>query len=100
MEPGRRYLYYCNDIFGKATQVEEAKIARAVDLIMVTSPNLYQRLGYTGKAHLMMHGVEEFTRYDFPFRKEKLKTVGYVGTIRDCLDLSCSGKLPGGATAW
>jgi glycosyltransferase involved in cell wall biosynthesis len=81
-------LYYCNDIFGEGKhRLEEAKIARAVDLIMVTSPNLYQRLGYTGKAHLMMHGVDEFTRYDFPYRKEKLKTVGYVGTIRDCLDL-------------
>ncbi len=81
-------LYYCNDIFGEGKhRLEEERIARAVDLIMVTSPNLLERLGGSGKAHLVMHGVEGFTPYDYPYRKGELKKVGYVGTIRDCLDL-------------
>lgn len=87
-ERGAVTLYYCNDIFGEGKhRLEEARIARAVDLVLVTSPNLYERLAYTGKTHLMMHGVEEFTAYDFPYRRGRLERVGYVGTIRDCLDL-------------
>ncbi len=81
-------LYYCNDNFGEGKhRLEEARLARAVDLVIVTSPNLYERLAYSGKAHLVMHGVEEFTPFDYPYGKGRLKKVGYVGTIRDCLDL-------------
>lgn len=87
-EQGAVTLYYCNDNFGQGKhRLEEARLARAADLVMVTSPNLYERLGGTEKTHLMMHGVEEFTPYDFPLRKRRLQRVGYVGTIRDCLDL-------------
>ena len=87
-ERGAVTLYYCNDIFGEGRcRAEEARLASAVDLIFATSPNLCRRLSPCGKVHLALHGVEEFTPFDIPYRKKKLETVGYVGTIRDCLDL-------------
>ncbi len=87
-ERGAVTLYYCNDIFGEGKhRAEEARLASAVDLVFATSPNLYRRLSPCGKVHLALHGVEEFTPFDVPYRKNRLETVGYVGTIRDCLDL-------------
>jgi glycosyltransferase involved in cell wall biosynthesis len=87
-ERGATVLYFCNDNFGGGRHLnEEARLAQIVDLIVVTSPNLYSRFRHTGKAFLALHGVDEFIPGDFPFRKEKVKTIGYVGTIRYVLDL-------------
>lgn len=81
-------LYYCNDVFGEGKhRLVESRLARAVDLVLATSPNLYDRLIPYGETHLALHGVAEFEKGDFPYRKGRLETVGYVGTIRDCLDL-------------
>ncbi len=83
-------LYYCNDFFGDyAYERYEKALASAVNCVFCTAPKLKDRLAdYNENCHFLPHGVWLPNATPNYVKKGWPETVGYIGALRWCIDLS------------
>jgi hypothetical protein len=88
-------LYFCNDYFGEfAYKRYEAQLASLVDCVFCTAPRLQERLSkFSPNVAFVPHGVwPSLTPPEFQ-KKAKPSIVGYIGTLRNVIDVPFLHKL-------
>lgn len=91
-------LYFCNDYFGEdAFARYEVPLARRVDHVFGTAPKLVERFRSEGvpgtKLTFLPHGSWPPVASPRFAKKGRAVTAGYVGTLRDSLDVDFLGRI-------
>jgi len=88
-------LYFCNDCFGEyAYKHYEVKLAKIVDYVFATAPGLRDRLlPYNSRSFFLPHGVWLPDHAPVFTKKIKPEVVGYVGVLREVVDIAYLEKI-------